>query len=309
MKYEEYVGNGTKKRDPEQIAKDLETIRGEMEHTLEELEAKFSPGQLVDEMITRVRGMGEGPGIFARNMGRTVRDNPVPVMLIGIGVASLLYAGRNPPSERTSPRVGDEAKGELRSRAERAKAKGHELKERSREIKEKGREIKERGRELKERGREIKERGREITHRTRELAGGAKREARQTSRRIRRGAARARQRSTTIVNEQPFVVAGLALAAGALLGSSVPISRREHRVMGEAKQRVEHRARHALEEGAERASRVVEAGIEAGREQAEHEWTGASQERGDEPRLQRTPQEPQRSLRSEESKGEPGSIH
>src|SRR3546814_17119626 len=38
---------------------------------------------------------GSQGGLFARNLGATLRDNPVPTLLLGIGICWLMIAARN----------------------------------------------------------------------------------------------------------------------------------------------------------------------------------------------------------------------
>jgi gas vesicle protein len=77
--------------DTNRIERDLEHTRARLDSTLDALQQKLSPGQMVDEAMNWFR---EGNGAeFGRNFGRNVRDNPIPVALIGIGVGWLLIGG------------------------------------------------------------------------------------------------------------------------------------------------------------------------------------------------------------------------
>ena len=50
----------------------------------------MSPGQVVDQLIDYAR---EGPAAeFGRNLAREVRENPLPLLLIGVGIAWLMVA-------------------------------------------------------------------------------------------------------------------------------------------------------------------------------------------------------------------------
>jgi len=79
----------------EQLEQEAEVTRWRLSQTLEELRGRMTPGQAVDQLLDYTRN---GPaGEFVRNLGREVRENPMPLMLIGIGIAWLMIA-----SSRTS---------------------------------------------------------------------------------------------------------------------------------------------------------------------------------------------------------------
>lgn len=75
----------------DQIERDLEHTRAHLDATIDALQTKLSPGQMVDQAVAYVR---EGGGAdFARNLGRKVRDNPLPVTLAAVGLGWLMVAG------------------------------------------------------------------------------------------------------------------------------------------------------------------------------------------------------------------------
>ena len=79
----------------EQFEREAEETRWQLAGTLEELRDRMTPGRVVDQLIDYTR---DGPAAeFLRNLGREVRENPMPLVLIGIGIAWLMLA-----SSRTS---------------------------------------------------------------------------------------------------------------------------------------------------------------------------------------------------------------
>jgi hypothetical protein len=79
----------------EQLKREAEETRWQMSATLDELRARMTPGRVVDQLIDYTP---DGPAAeFLRNLGREARENPMPLALIGIGVAWLIVA-----SNRTS---------------------------------------------------------------------------------------------------------------------------------------------------------------------------------------------------------------
>jgi len=108
----EYGSNGPHSRDPEAIARAISETRNDVDETLDALQARLSPGQLLDRAMELMRANG---GQFASNLGRSVRDNPLPVMLTGIGLAWMIVGsgtlsaaeGGTSPRVRPSGRRGD----------------------------------------------------------------------------------------------------------------------------------------------------------------------------------------------------------
>ncbi|MCB2054791.1 MAG: DUF3618 domain-containing protein [Geminicoccaceae bacterium] len=86
----------TDQRTPEEIERDLASTRARMDRTLTDLEQKLSPGQLVDQTMAYLRegGYGENVKAFGTNLSRQMRDNPLPVALVGIGLTWLAMGQR-----------------------------------------------------------------------------------------------------------------------------------------------------------------------------------------------------------------------
>jgi hypothetical protein len=74
----------------EQLEREAHQVRARLTKTLEELRAVMTPGQVVDQLADSAR---EGPAAeFFRNLIREIRENPLPLTLIGAGVAWLIIA-------------------------------------------------------------------------------------------------------------------------------------------------------------------------------------------------------------------------
>jgi Protein of unknown function (DUF3618) len=71
-----------------QLEKEAQETRSELAATLDELRSRISPGQLLDQSLDFARESNAGE--FVRNLGRDARDNPLPLALIGAGIAWLM---------------------------------------------------------------------------------------------------------------------------------------------------------------------------------------------------------------------------
>jgi hypothetical protein len=73
-----------------QLEREAELARSELAATLEELRSRITPGQLVDQTLDYARDTNVGE--FVRNLGRDARDNPLPLAVMGVGLAWLMVA-------------------------------------------------------------------------------------------------------------------------------------------------------------------------------------------------------------------------
>jgi Protein of unknown function (DUF3618) len=78
-------------RSPAELEREVRESRADVERTLDAIQERLSPGQLVDQVAHYMRDNG---GEFARNLGDTVRQNPVPVVLVGVGLAWMMLGSR-----------------------------------------------------------------------------------------------------------------------------------------------------------------------------------------------------------------------
>jgi hypothetical protein len=79
-------GNGT--RSPDAILESIQRTRTDMDSTLHAIEEKLTPGQMMDRGLDYLRNSGGRE--FLSNLGASVRTNPVPAVLVGIGIAWLM---------------------------------------------------------------------------------------------------------------------------------------------------------------------------------------------------------------------------
>jgi uncharacterized protein (TIGR02284 family) len=84
-------GNGD--RSPDEIERDIADIRSRMDRTLDELEFRLSPGQLTAGAVDMVKDVMRGN---PSRLGDAIRNNPIPVVMIGIGALWLAFAMNRP---------------------------------------------------------------------------------------------------------------------------------------------------------------------------------------------------------------------
>lgn len=77
---------------PDQLEREIAQTRAEIDRKLSLIQQRLSPRRVAGQVAN---SMGVQGGAFARNLGATLRDNPVPALLLGVGMCWLMLAGRN----------------------------------------------------------------------------------------------------------------------------------------------------------------------------------------------------------------------
>src|SRR6516162_7214420 len=93
------------------LEREAEETLWQLSGTLEELRGRMTPGRVVDQVIDYTRGSPAAG--FLRNLGREVRENPMPLVVVGIGILWLLLA-----TNRTSRAVITSATDQVTAKAE-----------------------------------------------------------------------------------------------------------------------------------------------------------------------------------------------
>ena len=96
-------------RNPEHLERTADRIRADLDRTLDALERRLAPGQLLDRSLSYLRDHG---GEMASAVGESVRRNPVPILLTAAGLGWLIVSavrGRHEPIDVT---IGDDYPGD-----------------------------------------------------------------------------------------------------------------------------------------------------------------------------------------------------
>jgi Protein of unknown function (DUF3618) len=194
-------------REPSDLEREASEIRADMDRTLDALERKFDPSQLLDRSLNYLRDHG---GEFTRSIGETVKENPVPVLLTAAGLAWLITSSlgaRSKASETFSDPHTDETG----------------LKER-----------------LGEKLQESADAAKRSWRASRTATSGRVAQAMSATR---ARAQEAQYRAHVLMDEQPLVLGALALAAGAIIGAALPTTQYENRTVGRVRDRTLEKAK------------------------------------------------------------------
>ena len=221
-----------------ELEREIGRTRADIDMTLTAIQERLSPGRLLDQVLDYTK---ENGGAFAGNLGRSVRDNPLPVALLGIGLGWLMFGGRRHDGDMErytgAPDYGYPVhSGEAVLQGEGIDRVGIQQTEYV------GDAGADEGPGLLEAG---KNKAREWTEGARHVAGSAGAGVRSARSGAVNAAARVRERARNatssaghFMEENPLVVGALAVAAGAALGALLPSTAREGQLMGEASRRV-----------------------------------------------------------------------
>ncbi len=70
------------------IQREIDTDRQRIGSRIDAIQERMSPGQLIDEVMAYAKGSGGGE--YVSNLGQAVKTNPIPVALVGVGLAWLM---------------------------------------------------------------------------------------------------------------------------------------------------------------------------------------------------------------------------
>ena len=89
---------------PDQLEREIAQTRAEIGRKLTLLQDRLSPRHVAGRVAGSV---GEQGSVFARNLGAALRDNPVPALLLGIGLCWLMLASRHNGHEAAVDEFGE----------------------------------------------------------------------------------------------------------------------------------------------------------------------------------------------------------
>jgi ElaB/YqjD/DUF883 family membrane-anchored ribosome-binding protein len=264
------------------IEHDVEETRARMAETLDELRARMSPGQMLDEVLDYAKDSGGGR--MMQNLGRTLQDNPAPLLVIGAGIAWMMAAGRPggrtfyPGTEqrhlRRDERRGNGPTDEYRTGASDWTGEGgpdwaissaSAARDSARRA----------GEQISDSVSAAKDAAVDTAAGVRDAAAQGMQDMRDTAYRTGSAAySNARDfasNAADMLRDQPFVFGALGVALGAALGAALPETELEDDLMGEASDAVKQQASEAGAAGYEKAKAVAEKTWESASQEAERQ--------------------------------------
>jgi len=78
---------GNEEKDVDSLEREVNEKRAQLDRTLGAVERQLSPTQLIDQTMDYFKEHG---GDMSQSLGRTIKDNPLPLVLTGVGLAWLM---------------------------------------------------------------------------------------------------------------------------------------------------------------------------------------------------------------------------
>jgi ElaB/YqjD/DUF883 family membrane-anchored ribosome-binding protein len=293
------------------LRSDIDVTRQRMDDTIDSLGERLQPRHLLDEVAGWFRGetaegdsrlnqlrdkVSRGANQAAQSVVETVKANPVPALLIGAGVAWMIYESTRDKAPRRSGRdyrdgqrdfdpdlyydrpleyppeygageSGDNGESKLGQLKEKASELTDDLKEKAADV---AGTVKEKVSEL---GQQTREKFSNVKDRAGEKLQAAKQRAAQLGAQVKDKAgvayARTRERVVTTADQHPLETGLACLAAGLVAGLLLPTPARVDRVAGPTASRLRQRARQAGTEAFDKGRRVVRAATDAAKSEAD----------------------------------------
>ena len=231
--------NGDKR--PEEILRDIDRTRDEMDRTLSAIEQRLTPGQLVDQGLDYLRHSGATE--FVQNLGGTAKQNPLPIALTAIGIGWLMALGREPAQQNYGTTSSSGLRDSMGSMRDKASGAMHSASD--------------------------------SLSSTRDRVSGSMSSMRDRAGQVTESAKyqwdRARGGVDYMIREQPLALGAIGLAVGAILAAMAPRTQKEEELMGEASRNLMEKAKETgsqqLEKAQETVKQVAEKSSTQGKQQ------------------------------------------
>jgi ElaB/YqjD/DUF883 family membrane-anchored ribosome-binding protein len=229
-------------RSPDTLEQDIDARRVNIENIVDALENKLSPGQLFDQALAFTKNNG---GEFFDNLGTSIKNNPVPVILATVGVTWLML-GQNQRPHSAGPSMFSQLGEKLSGAAETVSdslidAKDH-LRQSAHDLGEKASNLAD---SASEKMGKIKQRATAGTSDARDTLKARSDRAQDSL--LRQG----RNLQGTVeymLKEQPLALAAIGIALGAAIGASLPTTRQEDKLFGQTSDKLANKAKETVDQ-------------------------------------------------------------
>jgi hypothetical protein len=267
---------GEDERTPDEIRADMDGTRAEMGDTLDQIGERLDPGHVAEQAKERVREATVGrveeavqtAGDSARGLGETVfetiKKNPIPAAVAGIGIAWLWMNREHNGSQKSGRsevvyagvRPGGHA--DYNYRQVGSQEGGQGLTDRA-------------GNAVSDAGNAVSGAAGEAGQRAGQVAGDVGERVSEFGEEAGRMAGSAGGQLRRTFEDAPLAVGAVALGAGVAIGLLVPETEPEHRFMGEISDDVTQAAGEKISEAVDKGTKVAERTVESAGETAKQE--------------------------------------
>lgn len=212
-------------KSPEDLEREIDAKRASISNLVDSLESRFTPGQLFDQALSYTKGNG---GEFFQNLGTTLKNNPVPTVLTGVGLAWLAM-NQNKPFQPGSTSSGSGLGGKVSQVVDQVSQAFSGAGDRLHGAADTARDH---GQSLRSKAGDLSDRATDSLDAT---ASQLTDKAHDVGQRVQEQASEVKGQFEQLLKEQPLVLAAIGIALGAALGAALPSTRKENELMGQTR--------------------------------------------------------------------------
>jgi hypothetical protein len=195
------------------------------------------------------------------NLGQSVKSQPLPLALVGIGLSWLIFSERKQVAGESHLRRSGEAREKIEEVRGKASETAHRAKEKMEGV---SHAVSERMHRMSERAHSTRESTRESASEWGHRIGEVRHRSGERLQRVGSNFSHA-------VENQPLILGVLGVAVGALLGALLPPTRQEDVMLGPAKERMKEQAVETGREQLAKGQAIASAAAQSAKEEAERQ--------------------------------------
>ena len=249
---------------------EIERTRAGMSETVDAIQERLSPENLKEQAKDRVKEATVGKAQEAGSgIVDTIRQNPLPAALTGIGLGWLFVNARKqgssrPPYRDTVYRDAAYVEGYPPTNEYAPAAHSYPSRYEGESGSSTGQALGNARDKVGETATQAQDKAGELASRTQDRVSNLGEQARYQAQRASGGFQR-------MLRENPLAVGTLAVGVGAAVGLAIPETSKEHEVMGEARDNLVDKAQEKVQETQQKAQRVAEEAQSAVQQEAENQ--------------------------------------
>ena len=242
-----------------ELEREAEAIRSRVADTAESLKAKLTPGQIIDELTSVFSGSGGTEALS--NLKLQVQDNPLPLVLVGTGLAWLMFGKGVHSAEQIRDTSQAYVYGDWRDTPSRTG-----------EANDSASDLASTGADMLS---AMADKASSVAESASEMVSSVGETVRGTAKDLKRKTGDAGQvmqgGMQTILAQDPFVLAALGVALGTAIGAALPRTEVEDQTLGAMGDKLRTAGAETLEAGLEQATEVAEHALDAAKEEADRQ--------------------------------------
>jgi ElaB/YqjD/DUF883 family membrane-anchored ribosome-binding protein len=247
---------GNDENETEVLAADIRITQERLGDTVEEIGERFNPNRLKQELkhdirdatIGRVENMAQQTAEIVSDAQRTlmqsIRENPIPVAMMGIGLGWLILNRRSSRTEMRSSSPYDEQQQQRGWSTQYEEQQGGDYGEQTGTL----------DRARSKAGEVVDS----VKNKTSELAEQTQRKAGRMAGRVAEGTRMQSRRVERAFQEKPLVIGSAALALGLAAGLAIPSTQKEAELVGETRDHLVDKVKDVAEDTKSKVQQVAE---------------------------------------------------